>query len=554
MAISYPSKPDFVNKSEKKVYEKLLSLSDSWHIYSNMRQHITIFEKVSRSEIDFILTHPFFGIILMEVKGFGVFSKNGNWFRTETVSGEGEKEKRIKSPYMQIEDARGNLKDFLHDQKEALAPYVKNSSDINKITIHTLVVFPYLPNFENLGIESEKNNTVTQKDLEDIDKFLKTNIPKLNLKDFKKIQAKLKEIIIPDVNTVPMRGLTRDIEKQLMSSTEEQSIILNSILENNSKIFVTGPAGSGKTVLAVDAARNFSKEDKKVLFLCYNQNLGKYLKILLQDHTNIEVHSLFSFFSKININLKDAGTAHLSPTQAAPIIAELFNDNFDKFSSDFDVLIIDEAQDFSPLFWPTFELLTENRKWFIFADKKQAITHEDWSLPELKNESWLKYPLTKYLRSTREISEKVLNVFDLEQLPTSISGIQPEFKLSNGDWNSSLEILSSTIENLFEYENYEASQVQILIPHSRYLDEVEQAKYKENKKIGGIGSINIESIYKFKGLESEVVVLIAPNLESLKSENTSDIKSLMYVGMSRATTYLIVIGNQEVKELMNWDQ
>jgi hypothetical protein len=28
----------------------------------------------------------------------------------------------------------------------------------------------------------------------------------------------------------------------------------------------------------------------------------------------------------------------------------------------------------------------------------------------------------------------------------------------------------------------------------------------------------------------------------------------MYVGMSRATTSLIVIGNQEVKELMNWDQ
>ena len=175
-------------------------------------------------------------------------------------------------------------------------------------------------------------------------------------------------------------------------------------------------------------------------------------------------------------------------------------------------------------------------------------------MPELKNESWLKYPLTKYLRSTKEISEKVLNVFDLEQLPTSIRGIEPEFKLSSGDWNSSLEVLSSTIENLFEHEGYEVSQVQILIPHSRYLDEVEQARYKENKKIGGIGSINIESIYKFKGLESEVIVLLAPNIESLKSENTSDIKSLMYVGMSRATTYLIVIGNQEVKELMNWDQ
>lgn len=554
MAIFYPTNPNFVNKSEKKVYESLSSLSDSWHIYTNMRQHITIFEKVSRGEIDFILIHPFFGIILMEVKGFGIFSKDGNWYRTKTVPGEGDREKRIKSPYMQIENARGNLKDFLYEHKEAFNPMIKNYSDINKITIHTLVVFPYLPSFENLGIESEKNNTVTQVDLENIDKFLKSNIPKLKFKDFRKIQDKLKEIIIPDINTVPMRGLTRDIEQKLMSSTKEQSIILNSILENNSKIFVTGPAGSGKTVLAVDAARTFSENGKKVLFLCYNQNLGKYLKILLQDYIEIEVYSLFSFFSKININLKDSGTAHLSPTDAAPLIAELFSDNFDNFSNDFDVLIIDEAQDFSPLFWPTFELLTENKKWFIFADKKQAITHVDWTLPDLNNESWLKYPLTKYLRSTKEISEKVLNVFDLEQLPTSISGFEPEFQLSKGDWISSLELLSSTVEKLFEEEGYESSQVQILIPHSRYLDEVEQAGYKENKKIGGIKGINIESIYKFKGLESEVVLLLAPNLESLKSENTSDIKSLMYVGMSRATTYLIVIGNQEVKELMNWDQ
>jgi len=44
--------------------------------------------------------------------------------------------------------------------------------------------------------------------------------------------------------------------------------------------------------------------------------------------------------------------------KSAPIIAKLMDDNFDKFQIDFDVLIIDEAQDFSPLFWPTFELLS----------------------------------------------------------------------------------------------------------------------------------------------------------------------------------------------------
>jgi len=47
--------------------------------------------------------------------------------------------------------------------------------------------------------------------------------------------------------------------------------------------------------------------------------------------------------------------------------------------------------------------------------------------------------------------------------------------------------------------------------------------------------------------------MVVPNLESLESETTSDIKSLIYVGMSRATSMLIVIGDEEVKKLANWD-
>ena len=43
--------------------------------------------------------------------------------------------------------------------------------------------------------------------------------------------------------------------------------------------------------------------------------------------------------------------------------------------------------------------------------------------------------------------------------------------------------------------------------------------------------------------------MIVPNLESLESETTNDIKSLIYVGMSRATSMLIVIGDNAVKKL-----
>ena len=546
MAISYPKEPKLVNSSEKYVYEKLMTLSDSWHVYANMQQHILLYERISRGEIDFILTHPYFGIVLIEVKGHGVVCKDGTWFRGD---------KKTKDPYTQIEDARGNLNQFLFQNIEELKPIIKEEKDMRKISssIHTLVVFPFLPDFQNLGMKASKSNTLTQTDLDDLSDYFKENIPQKDFGSLKGIQEKFKDVVLPNVNTAPLRGLTKNLLDQMMASTEEQKIILNAIIDNNSHVAIKGPAGSGKTVLAVEAARQAAEKGEKVLFLCYNQNLSRFLSDLLSDNPLIEVHSLFGLFAKININLKDVGTSNLTPSDAAPIIADIMNDNFDKFDTSFDVLIIDEAQDYSSLFWPTFDLLTENKKWFLFYDTRQAITHSDWNLPELSKQSWTTFPLTKYLRSTKEISQQVLKVYDDEYNASAISGLEPQYiQLKNKGWEEGLAALVQILTGLFETEKYHASQVQILIPHSRYLEEVEQTSYKPNLKIGAIKEIQIESIHKFKGLESEVVVMILPSIESLESETTTDIRSLIYVGMSRATSLLILIGDQEVKALANW--
>ena len=37
MAVSFPEQPELVTSSEKLVFDSLQTLSDSWHIYSNMQ-------------------------------------------------------------------------------------------------------------------------------------------------------------------------------------------------------------------------------------------------------------------------------------------------------------------------------------------------------------------------------------------------------------------------------------------------------------------------------------------------------------------------------------
>jgi len=154
-------------------------------------------------------------------------------YRTDSDEGGRSFTKKIKSPYKQVEQARGNMLDFLHQNEE----YFKQCNQklvvigIN-LSIHTFVAFPYLPNFENLGMESEENNTITQTDLDNISKYFHNHIFQiLNFGELNGMQDLFREVVTPTVNTAPMRGLTKNIEKQIIASTQEQSVVLNAVLE-----------------------------------------------------------------------------------------------------------------------------------------------------------------------------------------------------------------------------------------------------------------------------------------------------------------------------------
>ena len=180
MAVSFPEQPELVTSSEKLVFDSLQTLSDSWNIYSNMQQHVTFYERISRGEIDFVLTHPYFGIVLIEVKGYGVFCENGTWFRTENSQTGRKFNKKTKDPYTQIEQARGNLIEFLFQNIESFKPVIKSEKDLKKVTssIHTIVAFPYMSEFTNLGMKASKSNTITQSELSNLTDYFKTTFHK----------------------------------------------------------------------------------------------------------------------------------------------------------------------------------------------------------------------------------------------------------------------------------------------------------------------------------------------------------------------------------------
>ena len=61
-----------------------------------------------------------------------------------------------------------------------------------------------------------------------------------------------------------------DVRKQLDQLTQEQRIVLD-VLHDSARVLVDGGAGTGKTLLAIEAAQRMARAGHRVLFLCFNK-------------------------------------------------------------------------------------------------------------------------------------------------------------------------------------------------------------------------------------------------------------------------------------------
>lgn len=77
------SNPKF--RAEFKIYDALKqTLSDQWYVfYSRTWTWVEKSSRLRTRETDFIIAHPKYGILLMEVKGGGIEVKDGKWVSTD---------------------------------------------------------------------------------------------------------------------------------------------------------------------------------------------------------------------------------------------------------------------------------------------------------------------------------------------------------------------------------------------------------------------------------------------------------------------------------------
>ena len=129
---------------------------------------------------------------------------------------------------------------------------------------------------------------------------------------------------------------------------------------------IQGAAGTGKTMIAQMAAERFGKTGRKVLFLCYNSFLYRYLKV---EHPkeNVDYYNADTFVTEF---------LQMVVSSVEKRMLAYNSINIDSFP--YDDVVIDEAQDLGNDEIVFFKKLCELRDGhcFIFYDKNQVVVYD----------------------------------------------------------------------------------------------------------------------------------------------------------------------------------
>jgi len=339
--------------AENKVYTALSKqLSKNWSAWHSLRIRT---DKGLEGEGDFVIAIPDRGFLVLEVKGGYIEQLDGRWFQNGIP-----------------------LEHSPRDQAHSFAKkLLSRLPSVNSMTVPygILTIFPDTLSSETPIQDDLCDLILTAVDLPYIKEAITAKLVKAFPEDFIlpecNWRARLHELWgetwVPKINLGHKKEINEDERYRL---DQHQIEIIDSLYTNN-KLLIEGVAGSGKTILAREAAIRMAADGQFVQILCFTDALAKWLEISLQG-TGVKVATVSRYAAELMLSLGQIKSIPQDPEGWADISLMAAFDALPLLKKKPDVVIIDEAQDLTESEWLLVEELSRESKNWIFYDPAQA--------------------------------------------------------------------------------------------------------------------------------------------------------------------------------------
>jgi len=551
--------PSFIDEytppGERDIFNMLAAGPDDWVAIHSL--DLAPWNRGRRTEIDFVVIIPDIGILCIEVKSHEYITFDGQRWHPPEIK---------RSPFKQAADGRFTFYRRLRE----LAPR------FGGVPVVQCCIFP------RAAFDLKPNLSVAPWELMDARAFRALSSSEAFCADLKtrlnhSIGAdatlhRMSAVLSPnDVTSmveacVPVQKRRPDIrqevirrEEQAASTLREQQRPVLRLSELNDRLIVSGGAGTGKTLIAMEVARRAAERGRRVALLCFNQLVGNWMRQQIAKTGPIPPNLVIGRAIRVmaemtEVAIPEAPTPMFWEVDLPQQLEDRLTDPDLEATTVFDYLVLDEAQD----------VLARPRLWHCLAqflrggvDGGAFALLGDFDYQVLKDREPMQMALSAIDVSARPVhwhlSENCRNyrivgetALRLGGLPTSVySGY---LRVGGGLHNYDIAFYESGEEQLTQLGQwlrdiralgYKASEITLLSFRGDEFSaaaSLKNAGYKLRPAWQSGEGTAYASVHAFKGLENKIIILTDVVLTDQEFQ-----RDVFYTGMTRATESIRVL-------------
>ncbi|MCC9608572.1 NERD domain-containing protein [Blastopirellula sp. JC732] len=512
------------SQGEERVFRALRSLPDEIVVLHSLRWiHAGSWNpNINRpqGEGDFVVIHPQFGILVVEVKGGEIRCEDGQWYQKNRKSGHEEKiwpeEQANRTKFRILEELKTR---FAGSDATLVCHAVWFPDQLIVDRTHLPMSYPDETTLDSTHLSNPENAILKAFS------FWKNSVRNSRPPGDRTID--LRRTLCPTFSLVhSVRKTTEEWLDEMVRLTQEQARVIG-YLDQQMEAAIVGPAGTGKTLLAIEKARRLATPHEPVLFLCFNSALSKHLQETHRQ-ANVSYRSFHGFAREIVGPHGDLDSC----------VQRLLEYLCDGVAMPYTHLVIDEAQDFVTDWLDMLRLHFQLRgAFYVFYDPFQAVQND-------RDAAWLndipcRLTLTKNCRNSDQVCKLAyksagIKVGESQGLDGPKPTIYPVPTIE-----AARSLLNRLVNTLLDQDAVPANEIAILslktIENSGFRDSVFRAKTAETPEPG---RITFNTTRRFKGLEAMHVFVVDVDFEQA---DDTDWRKLLYIACSRARLAVHII-------------